>query len=109
MRPLAAGRDADVFGLSGGRVLRRLRHGVVAEHEVDVMRHVAAAGYPVPRVHDVDGGDIVMDRLDGPTMGAAMGTGSVAEHAMWPTRSPCSPPYLRPPFRSRGSRRCARC
>ena len=36
------------------------------------MCHVADEGYPVPRVHDVDGPDLVMDRLDGPTMGEAM-------------------------------------
>lgn len=32
------------------------------------MRHVAAHGYPVPEVFDADGPDIVMQRLDGPTM-----------------------------------------
>ncbi len=32
------------------------------------MRHVRANGYPVPEVFDVDGGDVVMERLDGVTM-----------------------------------------
>ena len=32
------------------------------------MRHLSAHGYPVPDVHDAAGPDIVMERLDGPTM-----------------------------------------
>lgn len=72
MELLASGRDADVFALGDHRILRRLRHGNVSTREVDVMCHVADEGYPVPRVHDVDGPDLVMDRLDGPTMGEAM-------------------------------------
>jgi len=32
------------------------------------MRHCAMHGYPVPEVFDADGPDIVMQRLDGPTM-----------------------------------------
>ena len=32
------------------------------------MRHVRANGFPVPEVFDVDGTDVVMERLDGVTM-----------------------------------------
>ena len=37
------------------------------------MRHLWDHGYPVPQVHDADGPDIVMDRLDGATMLEAFG------------------------------------
>jgi aminoglycoside phosphotransferase (APT) family kinase protein len=65
---LASGRDADVFALGPVRVLRRFREGCDASAEVALMAHVAERGYPVPRVYEVNGGDIVMERLDGPTM-----------------------------------------
>jgi len=71
---LAIGRSADVFECGPGRVLRRYRPSADADaardvaYEAAVMRHVRAAGYPVPAVHDADGLDLVMDRVDGPTM-----------------------------------------
>ncbi len=37
------------------------------------MRHLWRYGYPVPQVHDADGADLVMDRVDGPTMLEAFG------------------------------------
>ena len=36
------------------------------------MRHLARHGYPVPLVHDVDGDDVVMERLHGDTMLSAL-------------------------------------
>jgi Ser/Thr protein kinase RdoA (MazF antagonist) len=67
---LASGRDADVYDLGDGTVLRRYRsperHDV--ELEAKVMGYVAERGYPVPDVHRVDEGDLVMDRVDGPSM-----------------------------------------
>ena len=36
------------------------------------MRHVGQAGYPVPAVYDTDGTDLVMERLDGTDMLAAI-------------------------------------
>ena len=36
------------------------------------MQHLTAHGYPVPTVHDVDGSDIVLDCVDGPTMADEM-------------------------------------
>jgi len=71
---LGAGRAADVYDIGGGRVLRRNRNGTSTELEAAVMRHVHAQGYPVPEVFDADGGDLVMERLDGPTMLDAFGS-----------------------------------
>ena len=65
---IASGRDADVFDLGDGRVLRRYRKDYDTATEAATMRHVASHGYPVPTVHDADGPDLVMDRVDGPTM-----------------------------------------
>ena len=65
------GRAADVYDVGGGRVLRRYRgtrSAGTTRREVIVMRHLAEHGFPVPGVHDVDGDDVVMDRLDGVTM-----------------------------------------
>lgn len=65
------GRDADVYDIGGGRVLRRYRHGRGRRDvpgEAAVMRHLAAHGFPVPVVHDADGADLIMGRLDGATM-----------------------------------------
>jgi aminoglycoside phosphotransferase (APT) family kinase protein len=67
---LASGRDADIFDLGDGRVLRRTKSGRSIEREATVMRHVVEHGYPAPAVHEVraDGAEIVMDRIDGPLM-----------------------------------------
>ncbi|MDX2380502.1 MAG: phosphotransferase [Acidimicrobiia bacterium] len=66
---LASGRAADVFDLGDGTVLRRYRlDGFDCEYEARVMRHVADAGIRVPNVVSADGADIVMERIDGPTM-----------------------------------------
>ena len=70
MRLLARGRDADVFALDDTRVLRRYRDPSHSNTEMEarVMRYLAGRGYPVPQVHDVTGTELVMDRLDGPTL-----------------------------------------
>lgn len=65
---IGTGRDCDVFEAGTGRVLRRNRAGTSTEAEADLMRHLADHGYPVPAVFEADGPDIVMERLDGPTM-----------------------------------------
>ncbi|MDQ3484913.1 MAG: aminoglycoside phosphotransferase family protein [Actinomycetota bacterium] len=72
MRLIAQGRDCDVFDLGDGTVLRRRRDGRSLEPEGDVMRHVAAHGFPCPIPHSVTGADMVLDRLDGPTMAEAL-------------------------------------
>jgi aminoglycoside phosphotransferase (APT) family kinase protein len=66
---LASGRDADVYDLGDGTVLRRNRvASKTSEAEAAIMRAVRAWGYPVPEVHAVSGPDMVLDRVDGPTM-----------------------------------------
>ncbi len=66
---LASGRDADVYDLGDGTVLRRNRvASKTSESEAEIMRAVRAWGYPVPAVHAVSGPDMVLDRVDGPTM-----------------------------------------
>src|SRR3954462_1906269 len=75
-RKLASGRDADVYDLGDGRVLRRYRNEDLApgrppktsEQEVKIMQAVRAAGYPVPATYDVCGVDMVMERVEGRTM-----------------------------------------
>ncbi len=69
-RLLARGRDADIYEGGPGLVVRRARDGRSLRHEAEVMEHVRRAGYPVPVVHDVRAGDaeLVMDRVDGPSM-----------------------------------------
>jgi aminoglycoside phosphotransferase (APT) family kinase protein len=70
---VGTGRDADVFALDGERVLRRYRAaGRSAEREAAVMEHARAHDLPVPEVFDVDGPDLVMARVVGPTMADAL-------------------------------------
>ncbi|WP_277213213.1 phosphotransferase [Isoptericola croceus] len=77
MELLASGRGADVFALDVGRVLRRYRDGRSALREAETLRTVVAVGFPAPAVHATDGPDIVMDRVDGPTLGAALLDGTM--------------------------------
>jgi Ser/Thr protein kinase RdoA (MazF antagonist) len=65
---IASGRAADVFDLGDGTVLRRYRsdHDVTAEGRL--MQWLASAGIPVPVVHRAEGRDLVMERVDGPSM-----------------------------------------
>jgi aminoglycoside phosphotransferase (APT) family kinase protein len=69
---IGTGRAADVYALDGQRVLRRYRNGGSAEREAAVMAYLAEAGYPVPRVYDASGPDLVMERLDGRDMLASL-------------------------------------
>ena len=78
---LAAGRDSDVFAYADGLVLRRYRDGRSAEGEAHVLRAVAALGYPVPAVHEAAGPDIVMERVDGPTLAEALVAGMPPDEA----------------------------
>jgi aminoglycoside phosphotransferase (APT) family kinase protein len=69
MRRLAAGRSADVYDLGGGRIVRRYHNRArPAEGEAEVISWAGAHGVPVPEVFDVAGPDIVMEKVDGPTM-----------------------------------------
>ncbi|GAB3907149.1 phosphotransferase [Kibdelosporangium lantanae] len=74
---LATGRDADVFAYAPGRVLRRYRDGGDATREAAVMTYLADQGFPVPAVYQADGPDLVMERVDGPTLLAALTSGDV--------------------------------
>jgi aminoglycoside phosphotransferase (APT) family kinase protein len=74
---LAAGRDADVFALDTQRVLRRYRDDWDVAAEAAVMAYVGELGFPVPRVYSARGGDLVLERLTGPTMLQALGTGEI--------------------------------
>ncbi|HEY2792994.1 MAG TPA: phosphotransferase [Micromonosporaceae bacterium] len=75
---LASGRTADVYEAGPGRVLRRYRVGIDAEPEADVMRYLAGLGYPVPIVYEASGTDMVMERVDGPTMVEAFVAGTLS-------------------------------
>ena len=78
MELIARGRDADVFALDARTVLRRYRAGGDTAREAAIMRHVAEHGYPVPGVHEARGADLVLERVHGPTLVAALGSGEVA-------------------------------
>ncbi len=75
--PLASGREADVFAIDEHRVMRRYRHGRKVDNEVAVMAHVGALAYPVPKVYEAEGAEMVMERLNGPTMLQAFGIGEM--------------------------------
>jgi hypothetical protein len=47
--PIAHGRDAEVYALGDGRVLRRYRRPGPTDHELRVMAHARSCGFPVPR------------------------------------------------------------
>ncbi|HEV8064616.1 MAG TPA: phosphotransferase, partial [Acidimicrobiales bacterium] len=67
---LASGRDSDVFEFEHGRVLRRAKHRRSMAREARIMEYARSAGYPVPEVFELsdDGSDLVMERIDGPSM-----------------------------------------
>jgi aminoglycoside phosphotransferase (APT) family kinase protein len=71
---LASGRDSDIFEYGRGLVLRRSRAGHSMAVEARTMEHARAHGYPVPAVDQIsdDGTDLVMERVDGPSMFAAL-------------------------------------
>jgi aminoglycoside phosphotransferase (APT) family kinase protein len=67
---LAAGRDSEIFEYGPRHVLRRARTARSLAKEARVMAHVVAHGFPAPRVEEIspDGSELVMERVDGPTM-----------------------------------------
>ena len=70
---IGTGRSADVYDIGSGRVLRRFRASIDVQAEAQMMRHLAAAGYPVPEVYDANRRDLVMERLTGRDMLADLG------------------------------------
>src|SRR2546430_2185911 len=67
-RLLARGRDADVFEGGPGRVLRRYRNRLALDNEIIAMRWAHRHGYPAPELFDVDGADMLLERIPGRTM-----------------------------------------
>jgi aminoglycoside phosphotransferase (APT) family kinase protein len=67
---LAAGRDADIFEYGPGLVLRRSREGRSMACEARTMTYLREQGYPVPAVEELSdhGLDLVMERIEGPSM-----------------------------------------
>lgn len=72
---LAVGTTADIYALDDDRVLRRYREQHDLAREVAIMRHLAAHGFPVPRVHAAEDLDLVMERLHGPTLLQSLAAG----------------------------------
>jgi len=71
---IGAGRSADVYAIGTDRVLRRFRTPYEVRTEAETMTYLAQAGFPVPKVYDADGRDLVMERLDGREMLAELGS-----------------------------------
>jgi aminoglycoside phosphotransferase (APT) family kinase protein len=65
---LAAGRDMVVHALGDDRVVRQAADARSLVVEAQLMEHVRSAGYPVPRVFRVGPGQMVLERVEGPTM-----------------------------------------
>src|SRR5512132_1327335 len=72
MRLIASGRASEIFDLGDGRVLRRFKAGGDPEREALAMDHALRHGYPVPRVLDRTDDALVLERIAGPTMAAAL-------------------------------------
>lgn len=70
---IGAGRTADVFALGPDRVVRRYRTDRDTQREAGLMTYLAQAGFPVPRVYDSSGPDLVMERIQGRDMLADLG------------------------------------
>jgi tRNA A-37 threonylcarbamoyl transferase component Bud32 len=75
VRLLATGRDADVFDIGDGRVLRRFRYDADVAAEAAVMMRLRERGFPVPAVYEASGPDLVMERVQGPSLLAAIRSG----------------------------------
>lgn len=65
---IASGRAADVFAYGDDLVLRRYRGLGDTLYEAAVMEYVAAYGFPVPRVIEVSGPELIMQRVLGSPM-----------------------------------------
>jgi aminoglycoside phosphotransferase (APT) family kinase protein len=71
---LASGRDADIFEYGDRSVLRRARDGRSIAHEAHTMAYAHDQGFPTPAVEEIsdDGSALVMERIEGPSMVAAI-------------------------------------
>ena len=77
---LTAGISADVYALSETQVLRRYRSGRDAGPEAELMRYALAHDFPVPKAVHLGGGDLVLERLHGPTLLQALAAGVTSLH-----------------------------
>lgn len=75
MELIGGGRASQVFALDQRRVLRRA--GFDVGDEARTMRYVHRAGFPVPEVFEVSGGEMTMERLHGPTLAAELVSGRI--------------------------------
>jgi aminoglycoside phosphotransferase (APT) family kinase protein len=66
---MTRGRASSVTDLGDGTVLRV---GGRPEREAPIMELARAHGFPVPRVHEIRPDAMVLERIEGPTMGQAM-------------------------------------
>ena len=66
---MTRGRASSITDRGDGTILRVGGH---PEREARVMELAGSHGFPVPRLHEVGPGALVMERIDGPTMGEAM-------------------------------------
>ncbi|NED10508.1 phosphotransferase [Streptomyces sp. SID9124] len=70
-----------MYELDEAWVLRRYRDGMDATRELPVMSYLSASGYPVPRLGpqppSAGPGDLVLQRLHGPTMLESLMSGEV--------------------------------
>lgn len=66
MPPIVQGRDSTITDLGDGTILRI---GGRPEREATIMEVARAQGFPVPRVHEVRPDGLLLERIDGPTMG----------------------------------------
>ncbi|MDQ1402823.1 MAG: hypothetical protein QOG03_1139 [Actinomycetota bacterium] len=71
-RLIAAGRTAEVYDMGNGRVRRHYLVDLTTEREARLMTYLRGQGFPVPEVFDADGPDMVMERVEGPSMFAAV-------------------------------------
>jgi hypothetical protein len=63
---IGQGRASQVIDLGDGTVLRI---GGSSGREAPIMELARSRGFPVPRVHEVRADALVLERIDGPTMG----------------------------------------
>jgi aminoglycoside phosphotransferase (APT) family kinase protein len=106
-RLLGSGRNAEVYDIGGGRILRRYNDRARStERQAEIITWAGAHGVPVPEVFDATGPDIVMEKVDGPTMLAdvARRPWRLFRHAATlatlhrQVHSVPGPPWLRTPF-----------
>ena len=74
---LGSGRTAEVYAVDDQRVLRRVRAGIDVNSEAAALSYAVAHGYPAPRLYELRGQDMLMQRLYGPTMLTAVVTGEM--------------------------------